>query len=292
MMPGAFPIGSVAMGVCKKRILGSIAQGTATLLVPADYNSNDNVWGALGSGGDGGNGSAGIGGGGGAGAGAIAWKWQIALEQDDVIPVQVGGHGATNKTIFDTANNTVVADYGRSSSGATKGVGGATANSTGTVKFKGGDGSDSGNLLSGGGSGGAPDFVGAGGDATAPSGVSSGGGGTNGQGLAGGAPVTTTAVGNNGAAGKEWDGIEGSGSGASGAGGISGIGAADNGATGGLYGAGGSGGNTSLSGSNGGAGKDGRIWYHYYPISNANVIFFRRPASQFGARVGTRQVMH
>lgn len=270
MMPGAFPTGSVAIGVCKKRVIASLAVGVITFSTPSDYNSGDNVWGCLGPGGDGGNGASGVGGGGGGGAGAIAWSWQLALAQSASTGVQVGAHGTTNKTIFDTTNNIIIADYGRSSSGATHGAGGIIANSTGTVIFKGGDGSDSGNLLSGGGSGGAPDAFGAGGDATAPSGVNSGGGGTNGQGLAGGAAVTTIAAGNPGTAGVEWDGTEGSGSGASGAGGISGAGAADNGAVGGSYGAGGSGGNTSLVGSSGGNGTGGRIWYHYYPVTNAS----------------------
>lgn len=227
------------------RVFGT---ATGTLAIPADFNTADNRVTCIGPGGSGAARQSSSIGGASGGGGALAYSLNVALPAGQNVDIQVGTGGSTTVTWIKNAvagTIQVQADYGRSGSGATAGVGGAIANCTGGTKHAGGTGYAplTGNAVGGGG-GGAGGLTADGATATSGTGAASGGGVSGPS--AGAAPA--------GNPGTEFDATHGGGSGA---GGGSGTGN-KNGGVGGAYGGGGGGSNTGSSAA-GGAGYAGLV---------------------------------
>lgn len=197
-------------------------------------------WGAGGNGVDYGPGQYG-----GAGGGGAFAQSDISVTAK-AYPVVPGAVGSTTK--FDT--NVVIADYGRNGAASAIGAGGSVANSTGTIRYAGGNGglgNDNSDNSGGGGGSAGPDGAGVVGASTAVQTGGAGGAGDNGTGGAGGAGGTG-AGGAPGAGGNGSDNALGGG----GSGGASG----PNGAVGGNGGfPGGGAGSGENGGGTGGAGK-------------------------------------
>lgn len=253
---------------------------TGTITLPADFNTANNTIECLGESGNasaGGTVSSGAGGGAGAYAKIVNYS---AKGQNATVSVTVGTGGAGVQTIFDTANNSCIADFGTSASGTTAGAGGLSTNSTGTTKFPGGNGGAGAAAAAGGSGGGAAGPSGAGGNAAASTNLTSGNGGTadNGKQI-GGAGVTVLGVGNPGIAETPAVWVQTSNSeaaspssGASGAFGISNLTAPEAGGAAVNYGGAPGGGNVSSSAAAGGASAPGIIILTYTPTSPISAI--------------------
>lgn len=267
---------------------------TGNITLPTDFNTSFNVVDCIGESGNAAGGTT-LATGGGAGAGANATIVNYAANgAGAVVPVTVGVGGSGVKTIFDTANNSCVADFGTSASGATAGSGGLVANSVGVTAYAGGNGS-AGATAAGGSGGGSAGPGGAGGNASASATTTSGNGGTaNGGAQAGGVGVGTTNPGNSGIAQSPavWTQTVGGAtaspsSGASGAGGAS-LTAEAGGAAVAYGGAPGGGDLVSIGTSNPGVPSAGIIILSY--LSNSPAVV-RRTLTPTGTRVGSRQSM-
>lgn len=243
-----------ALAASGKRYI--LTSGTSWI-VPADWNSSDNLVECIGPGGKGANRTTATGGGGGGGGGAYAATPNVSLTVGSAISYVIGTGGSQTDTSFNTSS--CIADAGKNAVNTSRGAGGLTAGSTGTTLFAGGNGANgtAGTFGDGGGGGGAAGPNGAGNNAS----TVTGGSGDAGSGGAGGGVAT------NGGNGTEYDPSFGSGGGGGGA--RDGVGAAG---TGGAYGAGGGGGcggdgaeNTcsALAGSDG---SQGIIVITYTPI--------------------------
>jgi hypothetical protein len=214
-----------------------LTSGT-NFVVPADWNDANNkieLWGA-------GANASGASGGRGGGGGAFAAENNYPLTPGANITYQIGAVStlaSANRTFF---NSTAIV-----AAGSANHLGGTTTNSTGTIKFAGGNGV----LGANGAGGGAAGPNGAGGNAV----TTTGGTGDNGSGGAGG--VT---AGQNGSPGAERTQTSDSATAGSGGGGAGGSG--NPGGSGGLYGSGGAHG-TSI-----GSGRAGLIVISYTPASS------------------------
>lgn len=195
---GALASAAVPPAVTPPKIVFYTTSGNITL--PGDFNTAFNVVDCIGESGNAAGGTT-LATGGGAGAGANATIVNYSAKgAGATVAVTVGVGGTGTKTIFDTANNSCVADVGTSASGATAGSGGLTTNSVGVTTYAGGNGG-TGATLAGGSGGGSAGPGGAGGNAAASSTTTSGNGGTaNGGAQAGGVGVGTTNPGNPGIA--------------------------------------------------------------------------------------------
>lgn len=195
--------------------------GNQSWSVPSDWNNASNTIECIGAGGDGADSTASPGSlpGGGGGGGAYAKIANQTLSGS--ITFAIGARATTtagtnaNLTYFNGATPsaaTLKCDYGRKANGVTGGVGGTTANSTGTTKYAGGTGGTANGSVNrgGGGGGGAAGNIGAGKNggagSTAAQGVGGGGGGSNGgtssAGGSGGGSTTTGGAGGNGTGGS------------------------------------------------------------------------------------------
>ncbi|MDO8601050.1 MAG: hypothetical protein Q7R46_00025, partial [bacterium] len=237
-----------------------ITASSTSYSVPSDWNSASNTIEVIGGGGGGGDQGANGGGGGGGGGGAYAYNINVALTPGGSVTVVVGegGKGGSNGTgvvgadtyfCNDTTNcgaigssSVMVGARGGTAGGdGSRGFGGTTTNSTGTVKYEGGNGglgSATGDTAGGG--GGSAGYAGAGCGGGSPGGGtnygSGGGGGGGGTSCtAGVVNVTTTG----GPGGQGYTGI-GGGAGSSGNGGNA-TGTAGGGGGGGASGNGGNG---------------------------------------------------
>ncbi len=225
--------------------------GTYTWVCPSGVSAVDvALWGGGGGGSDG-NGTKG-GGGGGGGAYAASTAVAVTPGNSYTIVVGVGGAGAvysagvaTDGGISTFNSTTVKADKGLAGlNDGTKGNGGTTANSTGTVKYAGGNGGATATGYGGGGGGaGGPDGAGVNGNDGSASLSGTGGAGDNSSGGAGGNRAT-----------KGGDSIKGGGGGGGASDGNS------SGGVGGYYGGGGGAGELS---NNGGAGSAGACTLTY-----------------------------
>jgi hypothetical protein len=209
---------------------------SGTWTVPAGVTSVDvEAWGGAG------NGSTRTGwGGGGGGGGAYAATTGIGVTPAAEISYVVGGI-ATNSTWDSTV---VVADAGNTGSSEVGGLGGTVAASTGTTRFKGGDGGNGINI---------GDPSGGGGGSAGPDGAGNDGadGDFDGGGVGGSGDAGSGGAGGSSPSGTGGSSTEGGG----------GAGGADNAGTGGIGGvpSGGGGGGEAAAGS----GKGGKIRINY-----------------------------
>jgi len=195
-------------------------------------------------------------GGNGGGGGAYAETVDVAVVAGMTYAIVRGAGGGTTKTSF--AATTVVADYGL---GGASRTGGTVANSTGTIKYKGGTGGtgDTTDDCGGGGGGAAgPDGDGVNGTNASTTIGGDGGAGDAGSGGAGGLHV----VNNNGAPGTANTTLGGGGGG----GGDN----AYSGGAGGDYGGGGGGG--EIAAGNGGTGRCIVSYTYLQPLTEATLI--------------------
>jgi hypothetical protein len=195
-----------------------LAAGTSSTTLPSDFGAPWQVI-CIGRGGNGATQASAAGGGGGGGACSSISDHDKTYGANQTVNVQIGDTSSAVTTIFDTATNACVADYGRDASAGTSGAGGLVANSTGgvianlpftawwatgaTAISAGGAGGNtssggtSGFSAGGGGGAGGPHGVGAkSGDATSTSsGARSGdgGGGADGGGVGGAGSTSSTA---------------------------------------------------------------------------------------------------
>jgi len=210
-----------------------IKTGATAWIAPTDVTSADVAcWGAGGGGGVIANN-----GGGGGGGGAFASS-TVAVTPGTAYTVRVGAGGASDSATAagdsSFGTTTVVADGGVGSTDLTAGTGGTTANSTGSVEFKGGDGgAGAATADAGGGGGGGAGPNGAGGNGAAGSNATGdGGGGGGGNGGANASGITAGSSTNGGAGGNGGNGAVGA-AGSANARGGGGGGGGDNGFRGG-----------------------------------------------------------
>lgn len=263
-------------------------------LVPADWNNAVNTIECIGAGANGqtgtnSNASSGGGGGNGGGAGAYAKISNLTLTPSSLTPYAVGAANSGIDTSFNTSS--VIADS------AIANIAGTVANSTGTIKFRGGFGGagNAAGASTGGGGGGAGGGT-ASETADGSHGSSGGTGFVDGNGGAGGnggysgsgAPgaiggaqtVWLPNNGGNGSPGTQYDSTHGSGGGGGGGSGggnrasTAGPEGGGFGGFGGTYGAGGGGGGGGSYGGNGnngaggGGGRQGLIIITYSPLTS------------------------
>ena len=249
--------------------------GTSNFTVPSDYLSLVSIE-CIGPGGKGSTPTGpSLSGGGGGGGGAYCSITSASLTAGTTITnaCVVPTNGSTTKTSFtdNTASIVVAADYGRTASGNTGGVGGAIANnfpaSTGKAGGNGGNGTGGSGNYKGGGAGGAGGPTGSSGSPAAGANGSSGatGAGGKGDGTAGGAGGTRGST-PNGAAGTEWDSTHGAGGGGAGCDHDAGFNAGD----GGAYGAGGGG--DGFPSTHVGQGSQGLIVFTYNASVSGNYV--------------------